>query len=101
MTSVHHDVEAMQAAIEEQKKTLETLQKEIVRMYRHFTRVHSVAHPIRISDLVCNLKIKVVEASPLFSYLKLPMDLLRENDIYSLPFQVEYILCSYMFVKLY
>ncbi|XP_015668038.1 EF-hand calcium-binding domain-containing protein 14 [Protobothrops mucrosquamatus] len=29
VTSVHHDVEAMQAAIEEQKKTLETLQKEI------------------------------------------------------------------------
>ncbi|KAK9404284.1 EF-hand calcium-binding domain-containing protein 14 [Crotalus adamanteus] len=30
VTSVHHDVEAMQAAIEEQKKTLETLQKEII-----------------------------------------------------------------------
>ncbi|XP_058032272.1 EF-hand calcium-binding domain-containing protein 14 isoform X2 [Ahaetulla prasina] len=29
VTSVHHDVEAMQAAIEEQKKTLEILQKEI------------------------------------------------------------------------
>uniref|UniRef100_A0A8C5SPZ4 EF-hand calcium binding domain 14 n=1 Tax=Laticauda laticaudata TaxID=8630 RepID=A0A8C5SPZ4_LATLA len=58
VTSVHHDVEAMQAAIEEQKKTLETLQKEIVRIYRHFTKAHSTAHPIRISDLVCNLKIK-------------------------------------------
>uniref|UniRef100_A0A8C5WWU3 EF-hand calcium binding domain 14 n=1 Tax=Laticauda laticaudata TaxID=8630 RepID=A0A8C5WWU3_LATLA len=51
VTSVHHDVEAMQAAIEEQKKTLETLQKEIVRIYRHFTKAHSTAHPIRISDL--------------------------------------------------
>ncbi|XP_058032273.1 EF-hand calcium-binding domain-containing protein 14 isoform X3 [Ahaetulla prasina] len=30
VTSVHHDVEAMQAAIEEQKKTLEILQKEII-----------------------------------------------------------------------
>lgn len=63
----------MQAAIEEQKKTLETLQKEIVRMYRHFTRVHSVAHPIRISDLVCNLKIKVAEAlSPIPLLFKNP-----------------------------
>lgn len=69
----------MQAAIEEQKKTLETLQKEIVRMYRHFTRVHSVAHPIRLSDLVCNLKIKVAEAFFFFFYyyLNLPMILLR------------------------
>ncbi|XP_032073776.1 EF-hand calcium-binding domain-containing protein 14 isoform X4 [Thamnophis elegans] len=37
VTSVHHDVEAMQAAIEEQKKTLETLQKEIDNQYLHIS----------------------------------------------------------------
>lgn len=32
VTSVHHDVETMQAAIEAHKKTIETLQNEMVRI---------------------------------------------------------------------
>lgn len=42
VTSVHHDVETMQAAVEEHKRTIEMLQNEVVRTYIGLLAVHFI-----------------------------------------------------------